>query len=458
VSVVPFRVLAAALVVVLGLTACTGGGAAKPDSPYGIAPAPREGVTLHPDVVLVGGGGRSVRSVTDGGLTWRIDPNARNADQLVPGKVMFLTSRGVGRVIDARRDGDDLAVTIGPVSLTEVISDGTFSADQPVSLQEAAAHDIPDPFWSQPDTSPATTKPAATFVVPAGLRAGGMSVEGVCCSDGVGARFTYAGSGLRMTGAVTFVMRQPSARFHLEISGTTIERAELEIRGAAGLRVQVDAATETGANVHPVVFVPVNWSVPIGQILGIPFSVTVKQAIGIRTGFSAAKSTIKANGEYSLGGTFGFGYANGRFGPRWPGGLQETNSLVKSIDGLSVGANALIIDYDAKFYIGLDALVFTAGLYAKLTATVGLTKGSSIGFGGLSGLAAGEGCRRVDVTINGSYGIGYTVPALVVEVINFFLRIFNADPIAAEGGIPKRPPIANLITHHQITPNLPVCG
>lgn len=79
-----------------------------------------------------------------------------------------------------------------------------------------------------------------------------------------------------------------------------------------------------------------------------------------------------------------------------------------------MGANALLIDYDAKFYIGLDALVFTAGLYAKLTATVGITKDSSIGFGGLSGLAAGDGCRRVDVTINGSYGIGYTIPALVV--------------------------------------------
>ncbi|MGX7670410.1 hypothetical protein [Plantactinospora sp. DSM 117369] len=50
----------------------------------------------------------------------------------------------------------------------------------------------------------------------------------------------------------------------------------------------------TGSNVHPTMFVPVDWSVSIGQILGIPFAATVRQAIGIRTGFSAGHSTIKA--------------------------------------------------------------------------------------------------------------------------------------------------------------------
>ena len=188
---------------------------------------------------------------------------------------------------------------------------------------------------------------------------------------------------------------------------------------------------------------------PIESILGHSALRDRSQSIGIRTRFSAGHTTIRASGEYSLGGTMGFGYADGRFGARWPGGLQVKRNLVDSVDGTSVGANALLIDYDVKFFVGLGAVVFSAGLYAGLTTTMGITRGSSIGFGGLQGLANREGCNRADLTINARYGIGYTIPALVAKVINFFLKIFNAKPIAAEeGGIPNPPPVVNLVNKH----------
>lgn len=481
-NAVASRVHAAALAVLLALTACTDGAPSTvTDDPaqarYGAAPVRHPHATLRPDVVLVDGGGGSVRSVTDGGLTWRLDPSAGGADQLVPGKVMFVTGRGVGRVIDARRDGPDLAVTIGPVGITDVISEGTFSAEQPIELSEATAYEITDPFWADPDAAatvgPTTTNTGLTSVgaaravlaadtpAPAAdvaRRAGGLIPRGVCCADGVGVQFSYDRDGLRLTGAVTFVMRQPSARFHLVISGASVQRAELEIHGAAGLRVRVEAETRTGANVHPKVFVPVDWSISIGHILGIPLAATVRQAIGIRTGFSAGHSTIKAAGEFALGGTIGFGYADGRFGPRWVGEQQGNDSLVDSVEGVSAGPNALIVDYDAKFYVGIGAAGFTAGLYAGLAISVGITRGSSVGFGGLQGLATGEGCQRVDVTINGTYGIGYTIPALVAKVINAFLRIFNAKPIESSGGIPKPPPIKNLVNRSKTKPANAVCN
>ncbi|MEH0930410.1 hypothetical protein [Micromonospora sp. CPCC 205558] len=483
------RVIAAATVlpVLLGLTACVG---AKPSTPgddgddlrYGAAPVVHPDVTLDRDVVIVSGGSGVVRSVTDGGLTWRLDPDAGNADLLAPGKVMFVTGRGVGRVIDARRDGQDLAVTIGPVDITDVIQDGEFTSEQPVSLADATAYQFDDTFWGHPSTetprseptttttvgrAPAVTVNAATLAdtrsataaAPLSMAAAQpneLKVQGLCCADGVGARFSYRDSGLDLSGTIAFVMKRPSAKFHLEIDGSTITVAELQINGTAGVRIQVDATTTTGQNVHPVAFVPVNFSVPLESILGIPLSATVRQSIGIRTGFSAGHTTIKADGEYSLGGTMGFGYANGKFGPRWPGGLQVKRSLVDSVDGISVGANALLVDYDVKFFIGLGAVVFSAGLYAGLTTTVGITRGSSIGFGGLQGLANREGCNRADLTINARYGIGYTIPALVAKVINFFLKIFNATPIAAEGGIPDPPPVINLVNQHWVT-NRPVC-
>ena len=118
-------------------------------------------MTSHPDVVIVSGGSGVVRSVTDGGLTWRLDPDAGNADLLAPGKVMFVTGRGVGRVVDARRDDRVLAVTIGPVDITDVIQDGEFTSEQPVSLTEAAAYQFDDTFWVSPSTE-ARSEPAAS--------------------------------------------------------------------------------------------------------------------------------------------------------------------------------------------------------------------------------------------------------------------------------------------------------
>ncbi|MEV1158381.1 hypothetical protein AB0J27_23580 [Micromonospora chokoriensis] len=483
------RVVAASTVlpVLLGLTACFG---TKPTTPggdgddlrYGAAPAPHPDVTLHRDVVIVSGGSRAVRSVTDGGLTWRLDPDAGNADLLAPGKVMFVTGRGVGRVIDTRRDGRDLAVTIGPVGITDVIQDGEFTSEQPISLADAAAYQFDDTFWVHPSSEAPRSEPAATATVgrapnvtgnaltlagtrpvtatapltTGAARPNELEAEGLCCADGVGARFSYRDSGLYLSGSIAFVMEQPSAKFHLVIDGSTVTVAELRIHGAGGVRVQVEATTTTGQNVHPVAFVPLTFSVPLESILGIPLSATVRQSIGIRTGFSAGQTTIRASGEYSLGGTMGFGYADGRFGPRWPGGLQVKRSLVDSVEGTSVGANSLLIDYDVKFFVGLGAVVFSAGLYAGLTTTVGITRGSSIGFGGLQGLANHEGCNRADLTVNARYGIGYTIPALVAKVINFFLRVFNAKPIAAEGGIPDPPPVVNLVNKHWVT-NRPVC-
>ncbi|WFE98977.1 hypothetical protein [Micromonospora sp. WMMD964] len=483
------RVVAATTVlpVLLGLTACFGAqpttsGGDGDDLRYGAAPAVHPDVTLHRDVVIVSGGSGAVRSVTDGGLTWRLDPDAGNAGLLAPGKVMFVTGRGVGRVIDARRDGRDLAVTIGPVNVTDVIQDGEFTSEQPVSLVDATAYEFDDTFWVHPSTAASRSEPAAPttadrapsttgnaltlagtrpLTATAPLTAGAarpneLEAEGLCCADGVGARFSYRDGGLDLSGTIVFAMKQPSATFHLAIDGSTVTAAELRIHGAAGIRIQVDATTTTGQNVHPVAFVPVAFSVPLESILGIPLSATVRQSIGIRTGFSAGQTTIRATGEYSLGGTMGFGYADGRFGPRWPGGLQVKRSLVDSVDGLSVGANALLIDYDVKFFVGLGAVVFSAGLYAGLTTTVGITRGSSVGFGGLQGLANREGCNRADLTINARYGIGYTIPALVAKVINFFLRVFNAKPIAAEGGIPDPPPVVNLVNQHWVT-DRPVC-
>src|SRR5712692_4353839 len=58
---------------------------------YGYAPIASRAITYQPDVVIVQGGARSIRSASANGLVWTIDGSAPGADQVRVGKVMFVT-------------------------------------------------------------------------------------------------------------------------------------------------------------------------------------------------------------------------------------------------------------------------------------------------------------------------------------------------------------------------------
>ncbi|MEU8257180.1 hypothetical protein AB0C06_23270 [Micromonospora inaquosa] len=465
------------------LTGCERGDAAPtpPDPPtgaaaahqrYGAAPAPDPRVTYQPDVVFVGGGGASVRGLSEDALTWRIDPSASGANTLARGKIMFLTERAVGRVLDLRRDSGDLAVTLGPVDITDVIRDGTFASDGPVALENPTRYDAGAPFWAEYDADgggaggAASTAPVALRLpgsasdgqrgpvhavrpgaFAAQRRVGGFAVTPICCAGGVGARFSYDGGGIRVVGTATLLMKKPTARFHLEIRGATVRRAELRIGGMAGLRIDIAGATDSHQNINKRIPIPLDFSVPVGEILGVPFSVTANQLIGVQTAFSAKDGNIKAAGEWSLGGSLGFGYANGAFGVTDPWRLSVHNSITDSISGPSVGVNGIIVHYQAAFRAGLGALGFTAGLYATVTASVGLTVGSALG-------APLVLCRSTQLGVYLNYGVGYTIPAGLTRAINVFLDLVNAGPVAATAGIGRADNVFNKL---DIQPPKKIC-
>ncbi|MFY1696772.1 hypothetical protein [Solwaraspora sp. WMMA2101] len=490
------RLLAVTTVTLLTVTGCARSGpAGDPPAPtgpsvsaqaqqrYGAAPTPHPDVTYQPDVVIVGGGAASVRSVAADTFTWRIDPAAANADQLAPGKVMFLTGRAVGRVIDVRREGDDLAVAIGPVDITDVIRDGTFTSAEPVPL--AAARPVPDAAasWSQTSDDDGGGTGGGSAVAGGGIGpgqggddigpahgggalgpVGGASADGglvvpaanqrpqltprpICCANGVGAEFTYSSAGVRLVGLVLLKMTAPTAAFHLEIRGAKVIRAEFEINGAAALRVEINATTSTGQNIDPRIPIPVDFSVPIGEVLGVPFAATVTQVIGVHTAFGAKDGNISAVGEWSLNQSMSFGYANGSFGVRAPTSISVDQSLMDSITGISVGVNGVWLDYHAKFHVGLGALGFIAGLYFQLTLTLGMTIGSALG-------APLVVCRSAQLGLWASYGVGYTIPAGLVAVINTFLQLFNAKPIPKEDGVGDS---KLLYDKPVVYPNVPIC-
>ena len=124
---------------------------------YGLAPRLDARVIYQPDVVIVGGGAESVRSVSADGAVWTVKGDAPGLHRLRPGTVMFLTSRGVGRVLAIKQVGRDVTVVLGPVDLTDVVRDGTIEVDQPVDFEDAAfvqtpgaAADIPPLVGSGP--------------------------------------------------------------------------------------------------------------------------------------------------------------------------------------------------------------------------------------------------------------------------------------------------------------------
>ncbi len=137
------------LAAVGGLTvACSGSDASSPPAfggksivevQYGLEPHLDSSVQLQPDVVIVGGGASIVRSVSDDSTVWTIDASAPHADELAVGKVMFLTSNGLGRITSLDRTGNDLAVSLSPVDLTDVVSEGTITVDEPIDPEEFVA-------------------------------------------------------------------------------------------------------------------------------------------------------------------------------------------------------------------------------------------------------------------------------------------------------------------------------
>ena len=480
------RLVAGLVAVALTASACagmtsrnggTGSGGQSTDAGtrYGAAPTADPDVTFQPEVVLVGGGGNAVRSVTSDGLTWRLDAKAAKANELTPGRIMFVTGRGVGRVLDVRHEGDDLLVTVGPVGFTDVVKDGLFASQGPVGISDVTAYEAGDAFWADSDVgeSKATDEPPGLRSTPAlrlapppepgkrptmpapkksgtsALKVGGFDVSAQCCAGGVGVTFTYDSGGVRLAGTVTLLMSKPSAKFALNIKGGTVTQAELQIEGGAGIKVDIAGATNTGAgaNVNKLIVPAVDFSVPIGQMLGVPLSATVTQLFGVQTAFSAKDGNIKASGEWGIEGGLGFGYANNSFGVRAPKDLKVKNSITDSISGISVGVNGIILTYQAKFLVGFGQFGFTVGVYFGLTITAGLTIGSAAG----APLAL---CRSAQVGVWASYGIGYRIPAPVADLINFFLEKFNTKPIERQAGIGEN---VNTFNKYVVTPDKPIC-
>jgi hypothetical protein len=436
---------------------------------YGVAPVPDKSVTYQPDVIIVGGGAAAIREQSSNGFIWTIDARAPHADDLVPGKVFFMTNRAVGRVLEVHKSGSDLVVTVGPVDITEIVSEAHIHiVDMPINFGEAlmyTAPDLPGQFaWDRPLREPSAVPAVLRRQSGWGLyrmQAAGPPVGGppaanpnsvpdvssllaknfkavpFASEDGVGVHVTADGAGLTASAEAVIRLATPKLSVHLDITpfgGVT--RASVELTGAAGLSWKFNVGTDVGlkGNVDGVLQPDVDFSIPVGGIGPVPLAVTVRQKFLIRTGFGVRNSTLSASGDYTFTGGFKVGYFNKKWSPpQGPANFTTNESLVQTGTGISIGLEGLNLADQMKVIVGVGAYGFAAGPYFSFTSAIGAFRNSDIGMIRCNGAI-------LDIKLSG--GVGYVIPKAVTNLINSFLSGLNISfRIKGEGGLEPGPAI-----------------
>lgn len=489
---------------------------------YGAPLKPNGEVKFAPGVIVLGGGANSVRSVSGDGIVWTIDSHAAHAGEIEPGKVLAITSMGAGRVLAVEKQGDALRVALGPIALTDLISDANLAAAQPIALKDFQTISTPDrpglqtpleggesdgssttttivgsgggvggaggssggsssgssggsggsgsgggssgggsaggsaggssggsggsgsaggsnglgggpaaggPSATAPQTAP--MPPPAKDIPPS--QVGNWHITSICCSA-IGVHVSYDANGARVQGTAQLTFTKPSLDFALEIGGSHVIDARVRLLGAAALKFGIAAAVENSASNFNGgrVELPVNIEIPI-LVANIPMTIGIKQIFSVSLGLGG-KAELDTSGEYALSGALGFHVTDGVPGFDKPS-LKTVKSALDNVHSLAVAPSALTFAYAVKVSIGIGVPGLNAGLWYQVSASLGLaTSGSQLD--PLQGTSLVT-CKTVSLSVQGRYGVGYSIPELVVKAINWVLStVFShpPKPIQPTGG------------------------
>jgi hypothetical protein len=458
---------------------------------YGVSPTRNNQVTYQDDVIVMEHGAEAIRSQSANGLTWTIDGNASGAQEIRPDKILFATGRVVGRVLAVDHQGSDIAVTLGPIELTDVIKDaqityhgaldldkmityvapeypGTMTdldaADQTSAARRSAAPSMRLVTWSptRDDVLQSVKPSAARASWPPPWRGNQVPVRGMPASylasamngapigrgaglpadlpiggfhflpditKGLGFSATHTAPGITFTAFAKLTLDNPNFTFRLDITNGHLKTAEVQLSGLAAVRVGFDGGTNADfKNPNQAFELPLDTSFPIPGI-PVPFAATFHQSILVQTMFTARNATFHAIGKYGFGGTISAGVIDGHLGATAPIFIDTKQNLAESLNGASLGVNGLVLGYGGKFLVGLGAYSFAVGPYLSVNTTVGATRGSDA-----QGPITGYTCRSAQYDMALDYGVGYAIPNIVVKALNTFLSLFHAKQITATHG------------------------
>ena len=419
---------------------------------YGLAPIPDPSVTYQPDVILVGGGPEAIRNLSADGLVWTIDGSAPRAGELAPGKVMFMTGRAVGRVLDVRKDGANLAVVLGPIDITEVIREAHINIESmPVDFGQALAVTTPElpgqvvPFATlSPNAAPRPamydgqsgwgfykTQASSTDAGPTqSYSEQNFKTTPFASPTSIGVDTSVDEGGFKLSAQAVLHLSAPRLKIQIDITPTGgVKTLALSLSGAAGLNWNFKTGSEkTMTAIVAALLQPnVDFVIPLSAVGGLPLAVTVRQRFLIRTALMVKNSTLSASGGYTFNGAFTVGYLNKNWTANAPNDFTTETSMTKTGAGLSLGVEGLTLSDTVRVFVGLGAAGFATGPYLSFNSAISSFRSSAIGM-----LA----CNGSSLVVNIGGGVGYIIPKSVVKLINSVLRALNIKyEIVGEGGI-----------------------
>jgi len=414
---------------------------------WGISPTRNAQVTYQPDVIIMEHGSDAIRAMASNGMTYTIDANAPHADEIKVDKILFATGRVMGRILKVDSTPEGLAVTLGPVEITDVIKDCDMKSDQELDFSSAVVYTAPDYpgattedkptetslgvpevpayFASYQQAAQATAGP--TFGAPLQMFIKDFMIIPVCCK-GLGITIARQGAGVTMQASATVQLSNPHVVFALVIRNGTIYTAMVQLKGTAGFRVNFQARTDAGVtgNIKRNFFVPVDNTFPLLG-LAAPLSVVIRQTLRVETIFSAQTGTLEATGEYGFTGDFKAGKENGgAWMAQGPTSVTTKQNLANTLTGVSMGVNGLVFAYGAKVIVGVGAFGFVTGPYVGYNTVIGVNKSPDLP----GALPCGSGTLNTSLR----YGVGYQIPQVVSDVINVFMHALGVKEINSEGG------------------------
>jgi hypothetical protein len=429
------------------------------------------------------GGPRIIRAVSEDGLTWTIDGNAKEAADLRPGKIMFASARAVGRVVDVERRGDNLAVSVAPVGLTDVIRDANLKIEQSLNPDSPlAGHFVLPPPQLHADEMRMERQPrengwyrdggrlqrvaqtdadsikigAGKFDVQPFLKSGQKDSEAKQESvTEVGVKISRKlDDGLKLGATVSLYGKDVRVRCNFVIvDGALQDSSYFVIDGVEGLDVGFvsgtdqattfklrleDAMVDTGTNF---------------MVSGVPMALTFKVKAYMEFAFSSNDSTLTAHGRYKVSGPIGF-----EQGTTHKPTLSLETSMLQSIGGHTIGPAGVVMATELRFLLGVgnkDAGV--AGGYGKTTVSVGVSQGSALG------LPLAQ-CHGVTLKVDAGTGFGLEFNKRVftfLELMNRKLRPQIADVKDRMGKSKIEVELGkefNILNVSAVEPNIRLCG
>ena len=299
---------------------------------FGVSPTFNKDVEYQPEVIVMEHGAEAIRANSSDGMTWTLDANAPHAAEIQKGKILFATGRAVGRVLAVKRNGDSLAVTLGPVELTEVFERLHFSYHGALDPSKMIAYYAPDSPGAYTDlneepsskslSAPSESRLASRSAVwdPAdrtqltalkvqlpGTAAFGaltdVSVKDYTivpnCCGGLGVRINYDKNGIKFIASAVLTLTNPKIDASLDILHG-LKNAFVDISGVGGLKVSIKGGNSGDVkNLNAIIQLPLDFSYPIPVPItgiGTPFSVVFRQSIRVGTIFTTKGSTLEAKG------------------------------------------------------------------------------------------------------------------------------------------------------------------